>query len=308
MVNVATAESTKRSSRTRFFERYKNDVDEFGFNLASCAGFERFIRFLYRKWFGVQIAGLENIPEKGNAVLFGNHSGVLPIDGCLLYDGIVNYHPDPRRVRYLVTKFLLTKPLIGKWLRGFGAIPPDYEVATKLLRRQDLVFFYPEAEKGTGKLFKDRYKLVEFHSGFVRAAIATESPLIPVVTIGGEEIYPLLGNIKPLAKLLKAPYFPVTPFFPWLPPPFCLIPLPTKIMTCVWRPFKLKYPPEAAEDEKLIDEITNDIRNDIQAKVNDLLEIRTSPFKRWNMDKVHAYLENTNSYSAHTEKHRHQQW
>src|ERR1700681_2433887 len=149
MINLATAESTKRSSRTRFFERYENDVDEYGFDLASHASVEKYFRFLYKKWFGVQIAGLGNIPAKGNALLFGNHSGVLPIDGCLLYDGIVNYHPDPRRVRYLVTKFLLEAPQIGKCLRGFGAIPPDYEIATKLLRKQELVLFYPEAEKGT---------------------------------------------------------------------------------------------------------------------------------------------------------------
>jgi hypothetical protein len=102
---------------------------------------------------------------------------------------------------------------------------------------------------------------------------------------------------------LKWPYFPITPFFPWLPFPFYAIPLPTKIMICVWSSFKLKYPPEAAEDEKLVAEIADDIQNGLQAKVNDLLEIRTSPFANWNMEKVNTYLENTNSYSADMEKH-----
>lgn len=303
MGNLEIAELTKCSSRTRFFKRYENTVDKYGFNLSSYEGAERFIRFLYKNWFGVQIAGLENIPAKGNGLLFGNHSGVLPVDGCLLYDGIANYHPDPRRVRFLVTKFLLDAPLIGKFLCGYGSVPADYEIATELLHKQELVFFYPEAEKGTGKLFKNRYKLAEFHTGFVRAAIETGSPMVPIVTIGGDEIYPLLGNIKPLAQLLKAPYFPVTPFFPWLPFPLNIIPLPIKIMMCVWRPFKLKYPSGASEDESLITEIASDIQSDIQTKVNDLLEIRTSPFKRWNMDKVNAYLANTKSYSPDIEKH-----
>jgi 1-acyl-sn-glycerol-3-phosphate acyltransferase len=301
---MAIADSNKPSSRTRFFERYENEFDEYGFNLASYANLEIFISFVYKNWFGVQIAGLENIPAKGNALLFGNHSGVLPVDGCLLYDGIVNYHPNPRRVRYLVTKFLLEAPQIGECLRGFGCIPPDYEIATNLLRKQELVFFYPEAEKGTGKLFKNRYELAEFHSGFVRAGLETGSPLVPIVTIGGDEIYPLLGNIKPLAKLLNAPYFPVTPFFPLLPFPFNMIPLPIKIMICIWRPFKLKYPTEAAEDENLVTQIANDIQEDIQAKVDDLLKIRTSPFKKWNMDEVNEYLKNTKSYSPHMEKHQ----
>lgn len=299
MVNSATDESTKQSSRTRFFARYENDADEYGFDLASYRGMEKFIRFLYEDWFGVQIAGLGNIPSTGSAVLFGNHSGVLPLDGCLLYDGIINYHPEPRRVRFLVTKFLLDKPIIGKRLRGFGCIPPDYEIATDMLRRGELVFFYPEAEKGTGKLFKDRYKLVEFHAGFVRASIETGSPLVPIVTIGGDEIYPLLADCKPLAKLLKAPYFPISPLFP-------IFPLPIRIMTAIWRPFQLRYPAAVANDEDLVTEIANDIHDDIQAKVTDLLEIRTSPFKRWNMDKVNEYVEQTKSYSAGMEKHRHQ--
>ncbi len=303
MVNTATTEPIESSSRAKFFNRYDNDVDEYGFNLDAYARVERFFSFLYRDWFGVQIAGLENIPAQGSALLFGNHSGVLPVDGCLLYDGIINNHPDPRRVRFLVTKFLLKAPVIGECLRGFGSVPPDYEIMTKLLRKQELVSIYPEAEKGTGKLFKDRYKLVEFHDGFVRAALETGAPLVPVVTIGGEEVYPMLANIKPVAKLLHAPYFPVTPFFPLLPFPFNAIPLPVKIIMCVWRPFKLKYPAEAAEDKALVDEIVNDIQTDIQAKVDGLLAIRTSPFAKWDMEEVNAYLENTKSYSPNMDKH-----
>ena len=306
MVDLTLVEPAKKSSRDRFFARYQNVVDKYGFNLAAYAGVERFIRFLYKKWFSVQIAGMENIPAKGSAVLFGNHSGGLPLDGCLLYDGIINEHPNPSRVRFLVSKFLLNTPVVGKFLRGFGCIPPDFEMAVEMLRNKELVLIFPEGEKGTGKLFKNRYKLVDFHSGFVRAAIATGSPLIPVVTIGGEEIYPIFANVKPLAKLLKMPYFPLTPFFPWLPPPFCAIPFPSKIMMCIWPSFELKYPPEVAEDEELVQAIANDVRADIQAKVKDLLEIRTSPFKRWNMHLVNSYLRNTKSYSPQMEKHLHQ--
>lgn len=308
MLNLATAESTKETSRTRFFKRYENVVDDLGFNPTAYKPVELFFRILYQKWFGVQVAGINNIPATGSAILFGNHSGVLPIDACLLYDGIINFHANPRRLRFLATKFLMKTPVIGDILRAYGCITPDYETSTELLHNQELVLFYPEAEKGTGKLYKDRYKLAGFHSGFVRAAIETGSPLVPVVTIGGDEIYPLLANCKPLAKLIKAPYFPVTPFFPWLPFPLNVIPLPIKIMICVWRPFKLRYPPEAAKDEALVDAITNDIRADLQAKVDGLLAIRTGLFKKWNMDKVNAYLENTSSYSPTMQKHRNQSW
>jgi 1-acyl-sn-glycerol-3-phosphate acyltransferase len=285
---------TSKTSREQFFELYSADEDEYGFSLQTYATVERFIRFFYKKWFGVKTVGLNNIPAKGKALLFGNHSGVLPIDGCLLYDAVINQHPEPRRIRFLVTKFLLTAPMIGKTLRGFGCIPPDYETATKLLRKNELVFFYPEAEKGTGKLYKNRYKLVEFNPGFVKAAIETGAPLVPIVTIGGDEIYPLLFNLKPIAKLMDAPYWPVTPFYPMLPFPFNAIPLPVKILICVGEPFELKYAPEEAENENLVAEVSNDIQNFIQAKINDLLEIRTSPFARWNLDKVNDYAATAN--------------
>lgn len=296
-------ESGKQSSRNSYFRRYEHDNDEYGFRPASFKTVETFTRFLYEKWFQVQIAGLENVPAQGKAVLFGNHSGGLPVDGFLFYDGVINLHSQPRRIRFLVTKFLLNVAELGKMLRGFGAVPPAYETATKLLRDDDLVFLYPEAEKGTGKLFKDRYKLAEFHGGFVRAALETSSPLIAIVTIGGDEIYPMLANVKPLAKLIDWPYFPLTPFFPWLPIPFCMIPLPTKVVAAVWPSFELKYAPEAAEDENLVNAIVNDIRADIQAKVTDLLEIRKSPFSKWDMNQVNAYLRQTSSYWPRAEKH-----
>ena len=291
------------SSNSQYFERYKHDLDKYGFNVTPYKGVEPFIRFLFQNWFEVKIANIERIPAEGNAILFGNHSGGLPIDGLLLYDGVINEHPNPRRVRFLISKFLLKVPLVGKFLRGYGCVDADYETSVALLREQDLVVFYPEAEKGTGKLFKNRYNLVDFHAGFVRAALETGSPLIPVITIGGEEIYPILANIKPIAKLLKWPYYPVTPFFPWLPFPFYSIPLPVKLLICAWPQFKLKYPPEAANDADLVAQISNDIRSDVQLKVNDLLALRKSPFNRWNMEAVNSYLRGSGSAFTVSAKH-----
>jgi 1-acyl-sn-glycerol-3-phosphate acyltransferase len=292
------------SSRSQFFERYKENLDKYGFDVTAYKGVEPFVRLLFQRWFEVKIVDIEHIPAKGSAVLFGNHSGGLPVDGLLLYDGIINQHPNPRRVRYLMTKLLLKAPIVGKGLQAFGCVPPDYEITTELLNGQDLVVIYPEAEKGTGKLFKDRYKLVDFHAGFVRAALETKSPLVPIVTIGGEEVYPILANIKSLAKLLKWPYYPLTPFFPWLPFPFFSMPLPAKILMCVWPQFKLKYPPEAANDEDLVAEIASDIRSDIQSKVDDLLALRTSPFSSWNMNAVNAYLKSSRSVFNVSARHR----
>lgn len=304
MAELTTKVPTEQSSsRRRFFRRYEHGVDEYGFCPAAYESVEKFANFLYKNWFKVEVAGLENIPKEGRAVLFGNHSGGLPVDGFLFYDGFVNQHSDPRRIRFLVTKFLLNIPKIGDALRGFGCVPPDYGIATKLLRDEELVFLYPEAEQGTGKLYKNRYHLEDFHAGFVRAAIETGSPLIQVVTIGGEEIYPILAHCDPLAKLLKWPYFPLTPFFPWLPFPLNFIPLPVKVMAAVWPPVTLKYPPEAARDKDLVAKIVEDFRSDTQEKVSDLRSLRTGPYAKWDMTEVNAYLQANKAPAAIIAKH-----
>lgn len=281
---------SKSKPRDTFFDRYKDEEDRYGFNVDKCKQAEILFRFLYQKWFGVKMIGLENIPADGRAVLYGNHSGVLPVDGMMLYDGTVNHHPSPRRIRFLVNEFIRTSPMLGDVIRGFGGVPAKYEVASELLHKEELVFFYPEAEAGTGKLFKDRYKLRDFDPGFVRAAIDTNSPLVPVITIGGDEIYPLLANLKPVAKLMGAPYWPVTPFYPLLPFPFNAIPLPVKLLIYVGKPFKLDYDPDNAEDFNLTTQIALNIRQDIQRQIDDLLQMRKSPFARWDVEKVEDYI------------------
>jgi 1-acyl-sn-glycerol-3-phosphate acyltransferase len=137
---------------TDFFERYKGDEDKYGFSLDSCKSSEAFFRFLYQKWFCVTIVGLENIPASGRAVLFGNHSGGLPLDCAMLYDGIIQFHPQPRRIRYLVNEFIRKAAIAGNVIRGFGGVPAKYDVAIELLKKEELVLFYPEAEKGTGQV------------------------------------------------------------------------------------------------------------------------------------------------------------
>jgi 1-acyl-sn-glycerol-3-phosphate acyltransferase len=279
------------SNSADFFERYRDDKDEYGFNIQSCKSSEGFFRFLYKNWFEVTIVGLENIPAEGRAVLYGNHSGVLPLDGVMLYDGIIQHHPSPRRIRFLVNEFIRKSPGAGDIIRGFGGVPAKYDVALDLLNDEELVFFYPEAEKGTGKLYKDRYNLVDFNPGFIKAALETESKLVPVVTVGGDEIYPLLGNLKPVAKVMGAPYWPITPFFPWLPFPLCAVPLPVKMLICIGKPFDLEIPKDKAEDHALLESEAKKLRQNIQTSLDDLLLLRTSPYKKWDVDKVTEYWQ-----------------
>jgi 1-acyl-sn-glycerol-3-phosphate acyltransferase len=135
----------------------------------------------------------------------------------------------------------------------------------RLLEQDHLVAVFPEGIKGTGKPYSQRYRLQRFgRGGFVEIALRTGAPIVPVAVVGSEEIYPKLGELPAVARLLGAPYFPVTPTFPWLGP-LGIVPLPSK-----WRIEFLdlietaSYGPEAADDRALVLELTEQVRSRIQ--------------------------------------------
>ena len=156
-----------------------------------------------------------------------------------------------------------------------------YALAKALLDADELVFFYPEGPRGTGKPFSMRYRLYDFDPGFVKAAIATSSPIIPIVTVGSDEIFPTLANLKPVARLVGTPYWPVTPAFPWLPFISSCIPLPIKFLINIGKPIYLNYPPERVSDRKLRLEIARAVQYDVQRELNTLLRQRKSIFAGW---------------------------
>ena len=182
-----------------FFERYAHKVDENGFDLNTWAAWEPFFRFCFEDYFKVDIRGIENIPAEGKAILVGNHSGVIPIDGVMMSMAMANLHLSPRRVRYLISDWFIELPFWGQWMRRTGQVRASLDVAEKLLQADEIIAIYPEGVRGIGKPFRERYRLIDFHPGFVKLAIASQSPLIPVATVGGDEIFPNLVNMKKLA-------------------------------------------------------------------------------------------------------------
>lgn len=270
----------------KFTRLYGTEKDEFGFNVKDLFRLELFSRFLYEDYFKVQTVGMENVPTSGPIIFVGNHSGVLPIDALMFSSAFFNYHPAPRRVRPLVHDSLLMTPYIGNSLRGAGGVPAKYDVALKLLNNNETVFFYPEGPRGTGKLYSERYRLRDFDSGFVKAAIETRACIVPVTTVGGDEIYPLLANLKPIAKIMRMPYWPLTPTHPLFPFTVSCMPLPVRLLIKVGTPICFNYPVEAANDHDLRHELCNKIQIDIQRQLNKLLTVRKSPFSEWDLDAI----------------------
>jgi 1-acyl-sn-glycerol-3-phosphate acyltransferase len=254
------------------------EVDEYGFD-AEIA--ERFlltaVRPLKEKWFRVEVRGAENIPTVGGALVVSNHSGTIPVDGLMT---MVSVHDETgRNLRPLGADLVFRLPVVGGLARKGGATLACNEDAQRMLSGGELVGVWPEGFKGIGKPYSERYKLQRFgRGGFVSAAIRTGVPIVPCSVVGAEEIYPLVGNIPALARLLGLPYLPITPFFPWLGP-VGLVPLPSKWLIEFGEPIRTdSYDEGAADDPMLVFNVTDQVRETIQQTLYSLLMQRRSVF------------------------------
>ena len=254
------------------------EIDEYGFDAEVN---ERFmlaaIRPIARKWFRIEVRGAENIPADGGALVVSNHSGTVPLDGLMT---MVSVHDATgRNLRPLGADLVFRMPVIGELARKGGATLACNEDAQRMLCGGELVGVWPEGFKGIGKPYSDRYKLQRFgRGGFVSAAIRTGVPIIPCSVVGAEEIYPLVGNVPSLARLLGIPYLPVTPFFPLLGP-LGMVPLPSKWLIEFGEPIRTdSYDEGAADDPMLVFNVTDQVRETIQQTLYTLLMQRRSVF------------------------------
>jgi 1-acyl-sn-glycerol-3-phosphate acyltransferase len=255
-------------------------VDEFGFDKhLNEAIFLPLLRGLFRNWFRVEVGGIENLPESGAALVVANHAGVLPLDGLMASVAVHDNHPAKRDLRLLAADMVFDMPVMGQAARKAGHTMACTADAHRLLAAGELTAVFPEGYKGLGKNFRDRYKLQRFgRGGFVSAALRAGAPIVPCSIVGSEEIYPMLADVKLLARLLGLPYFPVTPLFP-LAGPLGLIPLPSKWHIQFGEPIPTQdYDDTAADDPMVTFELTDQVRETIQQTLYQLLAGRRNPF------------------------------
>jgi 1-acyl-sn-glycerol-3-phosphate acyltransferase len=258
------------------------DVDEFGFDadLTESTVLPA-ARQLYRNWFRTEVIGVHNIPTDSGALIVANHAGALwALDGVMTATAVHEETPDHRFLRMLGADLVFTTPVLGSMARKTGSTLACNPDAERLLGTGELVGVWPEGFKGIGKPFSERYKLQRFgRGGFVSAALRTGAPIIPTSIVGSEEIHPMIGNAKTVARVLGLPYFPITPTFPWLGP-LGAIPLPSKWYIEFGEPIETaSYGPEAADDPMLVFELTDRVREQIQGTLYRLLMQRRSVWR-----------------------------
>ncbi|MCV7260448.1 lysophospholipid acyltransferase family protein [Mycobacterium shimoidei] len=256
------------------------NVDEFGFDPHFNDAIVRpLLRFFFKSWFRVEVSGVEHLPDTGAALVVANHAGVLPFDGLMASVAVHDEHPAHRDLRLLAADMVFDLPVIGETARKAGHTMACTADAHRLLASGELTAVFPEGYKGLGKRFKDRYKLQRFgRGGFVSAALRTKAPIVPCSIVGSEEIYPMLADVKLLARLLGVPYFPITPLFP-LAGPAGIIPLPSKWHIAFGEPIRTdRYDVSDAEDPMITFELTDQVRETIQQTLYRLLAGRRNVF------------------------------
>jgi 1-acyl-sn-glycerol-3-phosphate acyltransferase len=194
-------------------------VDAYGISKPHLRRFLAALCWFYRNYFRVQVHGIEHVPARGRAMLIGNHSGGLPLDGGMVIASAFLEMNPPRLVQGMVEKFFNRLPFASQWSCRTGQLTGLPEHAVRLLEDDRLLMVFPEGARGTAKLFPARNSLVDFGTGFVRLALQTKAPIVPFAFLGGGEAIPTVVNLYALAKLLGTPYVPITPYLLPLPLP-----------------------------------------------------------------------------------------
>jgi len=268
-----------RETVQRAARRLEGDYpeDEWGFDEDFAELVEPFFGFLYDRWWRVKVGGAENVPAHGRALLAANHAGILPWDATMISVALLREHALPRHPRFMVLNWAFDLPWVSVFIRKVGGVVASPYNALRLLEQDHLVAVFPEGVKGAGKPYGERYRVQRFgRGGFVEIALRAGAPIVPVAVVGSEEIYPKLGELPVVARLLGAPYFPVTPTFPWLGP-LGAIPLPSRWRIEFCAPIETaSYGPDAAGDRSLVLELTEQVRETVQQALYDNL-VRRGP-------------------------------
>jgi len=241
-------------------------IDEYGKDATLSNVLQPVLDFLYERYWRVSVQGASHVPS-GPVLLVANHSGALPFDGPMLQQALSRERPDLQEARWLAEDQVFHSPMVGTLMNRLGAVRACPENALRLLDELRPVIVFPEGIHGLGKPFAQRYQLKRFgRGGFVKLALRTGAPIVPVAIVGAEETAPLLGKIP--AGFLGIPYLPVTP-----------PPLPARWMIRFGEPIGMgELPPEAADDMSQVQRLTERTRESIQGMLQALLKERRSVF------------------------------
>jgi 1-acyl-sn-glycerol-3-phosphate acyltransferase len=236
----------------------KFGVDPYGIDKNDLIRFVSAFAWVYRFYFKVDVYGIDNVPKRGRAVMVGNHSGGVAIDGAMAMGSMLLDAEPPRLPHAMIDKFIHQFPGFSQFMARTGQFTGNPDQAKRLLNDERLILVFPEGARGTAKLGKDADSLVDFGTGFMRLALETKSPVIPFGFVGGGEALPTVANLKRLGRMLGVPYIPVTKWG-------LLVPKPTRFQLLYGRPMVF----EGTGHER--DEVVNAMVDRVKERISDLI-------------------------------------
>jgi 1-acyl-sn-glycerol-3-phosphate acyltransferase len=243
-------------------------VDPFGFDLDYSISAIAPILWLYKRYFRVEVHGIERVPANGRVLLVANHSGQLPFDAAMIGLSLLVEHEPPRVLRALLERWVPTLPFYSTAMARLGQVVGTPDNCRRLLAAEEAILVFPEGVRGLNKPWSERYRLQKFGRGFMRLALESGVPIVPVGFVGAEEQAPALVDLRPLARLLSIPAFPMT-----------LLPFPLPARHRIWfgEPLRFEGSPEAEDPE--IDAKVEQVRAAVDALLQQGLAARTGIFR-----------------------------
>ena len=248
--------------------------DAFGFHPDAARRALVISALLYRYWFRVETHGIDRLPQ-GRMLLIANHAGQIAIDAGMIGAAMVLEAEPPRIIRGMGEYWLPTVPWVNIAMSRTGSVVGTRKNCVDLLEADECVIAFPEGVRGMNKLIWERYQLQEFGYGFMRLALETHSPIVPIAVVGSEEQAPAIANLRGLGQLLGMPAFPVTLTWPWLGL-LGLIPLPVKYHIHFGEPMRFEGNPN--DEDEVIAEKVEPVKERIAAMLADGLAARRSLF------------------------------
>jgi 1-acyl-sn-glycerol-3-phosphate acyltransferase len=261
LVNRSLGSDFAARSKALTVRQNEYGFDPFGFHRDSLKYVVPVARWLHRSYFRTEVHGIDKVPASGRMVLVANHSGQLPFDGLVIASAMLLDAEPPRMVRSMIERFVPTVPFVSYILSRWGQITGTPENCRRLLNDEEAILVFPEGARGISKPFSRRYQLEKFGYGFLRLALETRAPVVPIAVVGAEEQAPAI-NIKPLARLLGAPAFPMVPY----PPFFPIVPLPVRYRLYFGEPMFFEGDPD--DDEEVLEEQVKSVKNHIQSLIH----------------------------------------
>jgi 1-acyl-sn-glycerol-3-phosphate acyltransferase len=227
-------------------------------------------RLIARGYFRFEVEGLEHVPRQGRVVHAQNHAGWFPLDAFFLTFALAEAYGIRRAPFFATQEAALAAPLLGPFMRRFGAVPASwFRRPEKLPDDIEACGIFPEGVRGNCKPFWNAYRMRDWNRGFVRVAIARDAVIVPAAVLGGEECLPVGWTIRLLEPLIGS----------LLPLPLTPIPLPTRWKIIFHPPIHLSAPREAVTDQAYCTQVARRIQGQVQRTLD-----REAPL--WPLGKV----------------------